>query len=269
MEVESASEGYALVGPEQLNRATLASGYRSIGELYEDLITGIRGLSDQTFINGPEQQFDGNSFFGPLLYPITDQASALSGLKTIIEQGEGNLSVAESHYEVFSKLYSDPDSWKTYRVPTNPKTSAYNVGKDANPYIWKLSRSFDAAYCYLLQNIQRVWQTGDIPTRRLLIRNIHALMNNVLNPLAELLIQQPWGVNHGVAAPCFNFYPMKPGFPTLEPNELHAAIGVELADASTAGTKASVPSEQIAMLDRLQFYVKDNVTPNVVTPNAA
>ena len=97
-------------------------------------------------------QFFGNDFFGDQLFAITDQATALQALRTIIEQGEGNLSVSDSHYDVFSQLYSEPDSWEVYNVPNNPKTAGYKN----EDYIYKvgsfLSPSFSSpsAHVYVL-----------------------------------------------------------------------------------------------------------------------
>ena len=88
-------------------------------------LPGVRGLPDKTFANNGDKQFLGNNFFGDQLFAITDQATALQALRTIIEQGEGNLSVTDSHYDVFSQLYSQPTSWEVYQVPDNPKTVDY------------------------------------------------------------------------------------------------------------------------------------------------
>jgi len=97
-------------------------------------LAGIRELPDERFANNADKQFVGNDFFGNQLFAVTDQATALRALKTIIEQGEGNLSVSDSHYDVFSQLYSEPDSWEVYNVPNNPKTTGYKN----EDYIYKV-----------------------------------------------------------------------------------------------------------------------------------
>jgi len=99
-------------------------------------LVGVRGLPDERFANNPEKQFSGNNFFGDQLFAVTDQATALRALRTIIEQGEGNLRVDDSHYDVFSKLYSKPGSWEVYHVPDNPTTEGYN--EDTKRYIYKV-----------------------------------------------------------------------------------------------------------------------------------
>ena len=100
-------------------------------------LAGVRGLPDETFANNPDNQFVGNNFFGDQLFAITDQSTALRALRTIIEQGEGNLNVPNSHYDVFSQLYSEPDTWEVYQVPDNPKTVGYEDSEHEN-YIYKV-----------------------------------------------------------------------------------------------------------------------------------
>ncbi|KIL59195.1 hypothetical protein M378DRAFT_14985 [Amanita muscaria Koide BX008] len=210
------------------DRGVLASQYESIGQLYEDVVLSVRGLEDQQFTNNLNNQFVGQDFFGDQLFAITDKSTALKALATIIEQGEGNLSVEDSHYEVFSKLYSGP-SPDVYKAPVNPKTEDYEL----DPYVYRLSLSYDAAYCYLLQTIQRVWQTENISDRLQLLRNIHGIMSSVLTPLAELLIQQEF--KDGCAAPCFDYYPMQDSVARnpLVPVELHKALAREVEAAAT------------------------------------
>jgi hypothetical protein len=88
-------------------------------------LAGIRGLPDENFNKNPEAQFCGNNFFGDHLFAINDQSTALRALRIVIEQGEGNLRVDDSHYDVFSKLYSRPQVWDVHLVPDNPKTVDY------------------------------------------------------------------------------------------------------------------------------------------------
>lgn len=83
-------------------------------------------------------------FFGGQLVVITDQSSALSALTTVVEQGEGDVVVENSHYTVFTDLYQSRKSWDLYRVPKNPKTWDYknkNLTK-RSPYIYAVSDGF-------------------------------------------------------------------------------------------------------------------------------
>lgn len=127
----------------------------------------------------------------------------------------------------------------------------------------QLSLAFDAAYCYLLQCIQRVWRKSENPFRNVLFRNIHATMSSVLTPLAEILIKQPW--NSGVAAPCFNYYamigdvggPLAPSPIPLPPGLLHRQLSNRLKDAANA---TSDPQQKFT-LERIDRYVNENVKP--------
>jgi hypothetical protein len=116
-----------------------------------------------------------------------------------------------------------------------------------------------------LQTIQRVWKTGrgadEIVLHLLLLRNIHAIMTNVLTPLAVMLIHQELGQDDLVAAPCFNYYPIKddgkPGDP-LEPKKLHVKLVQLLAIAALATTN----SDERASLEQIIPYVKTKIPAN-------
>ena len=91
----------------------------------------------------------------------------------------------------------------------------------------QLSSAFDAAYCYLLKNIESIWDVNsNIPHSGLFI-NIRRIMSDVLTPLANILVLQPFG--DGCAAPCFNYY-TKGGRP-LTLTQLHSALQEELEGA--------------------------------------
>jgi len=194
------------------------SGYKSIGDFYEDLEKGLRQLPDSDFAHNADKQFSGQDFFDDQMVIIKDQKTALDALTRIIEQGEGNVAIPDSHYSVYVKLYLNRGAWESYNVRVNPKTKDFKgesthidrdtseTGKDR---AYKVALAFDAAYCYLLQTIQRVWKTGEdkVVLRVLLLRNIHAIMTNIVTPLAHILVTLKLN-NDTVAAPCFNYYPI-------------------------------------------------------------
>ncbi|KAF9518004.1 hypothetical protein BS47DRAFT_1338894 [Hydnum rufescens UP504] len=148
-------------------------GYKSIGDFYADLAKGLEKLPGPAFQHNPDKQFSGLDFFDDQVIVITDKASALKALKTIVEQGEGNVS------------------------------------------------AFDAGFCYLLQTIQRVWETSQDPAqivlRLLLLRNIHAIMTHILTPIASIL-------DDGTPEP------------PLQPEALHTALLREVDGARRAIT---------------------------------
>lgn len=82
----------------------------------------------------------------------------------------------------------------------------------------KVSRTFDAAYCFLLLTIEKLWTIKDGDSRKqLILGNMFTIMLGVLGPLAQFLLQQPIGDEDKVACPCFNFYDFggNPALPQL------------------------------------------------------
>ena len=83
--------------------------YETVGQLYHTIEEGIKGLShtmgEQSLFCGsralqiapPELELDG-------LILIHDQASALTAINTIVSQGEGARTLANSHFEKFTRI---------------------------------------------------------------------------------------------------------------------------------------------------------------------
>ncbi|KIM80115.1 hypothetical protein PILCRDRAFT_822630 [Piloderma croceum F 1598] len=253
---------------EAMFRATatndLAPGYKSIGDFYDDLKKGLKQLPDSAFAHNKDEQFSGLDFFDDQMVVITDQASALNALDTIIEQGEGNVAVPDSHYAVFVKLYLNREGWAQLKVPTNPQTKDYKGHSDKD-LVYKLSLVFDAGFCYLLQTIQRIWKTdrtaNKIVLRLLLLRNVHAIMTNVLTPVANILVRQRLDNDKNrVAAPCFNYYPLKDdGKPEnpLSPRELYTRLCQLVANAILA----SPTDDMKESLSQMRDYIRDKIRP--------
>ncbi|KAF9504781.1 hypothetical protein BS47DRAFT_1490060 [Hydnum rufescens UP504] len=240
--------------------------HKSIGQFYNELQQGLNRLPDSAFAHNADKQFSGMDFFDDQMTVITGKASALKALTTIVEQGEGDVAVPDSHYTVFAQLYSDREAWVHYEVPKNPKTSDYK-GRSTNDFVYKLSLAFDAGYCYMFQTIQRVWKTGrradEIMLRMLLLRNVHVIMTHVLTPIANILVQQPLTnpTNGLVAAPCFNYFPLNDnGTPRdpLAPAELHRVLVAAVSSARDAS-----PSDQVrASLEHMRKYIDTKIKPS-------
>lgn len=96
--------------------------------------------------------------------------------------------------------------------------------------IFKVSRTFDAAYCFLLVTIEKLWTIDDGDARKqLILGNMFTIMLGVLGPLAQFLLQQPIGDEGKVACPCFDFYDFhgKPELPQLQA-EMQTALDAYL-----------------------------------------
>jgi hypothetical protein len=123
-----------------------------------------------------------------------------------------------------------------------------------------------------LQTIQRVWQTGRDPEkivlRLLLLRNVHAIMTNLLSPIANILLDQKLDTGDPeddlVAAPCFNYFRFntdgpdkdKPGAPKT-PKELHESL-YRLAYYASRDS----PTEDVKKsLKEIQVYITNKIPP--------
>jgi hypothetical protein len=96
----------------------------------------------------------------------------------------------------------------------------------------------------------------------LLLRNVHVIMTHVLTPIANILVQQKLsgGGSGAVAAPCFNYFPLKAnGEPEdpLEPVKLHKA----LVDAVSSARDVSPDNEVRVSLTHKWDYIKTKIRP--------
>jgi hypothetical protein len=237
--------------------------YHSIGQFYEFLQMGLTTLSDDAFKNNPDYQFSPQDFgFGGNMVIINNREVAQTALNLIVEQGEGGPDSAESHYSIFSALASEPQTWSLYDLRKNPKTSDYKDLGSPQGFAYLLSLAFDAGYCYLLQNIQRVWARGGVlALHKHLILNVRLIMSSVLTPLAEILVLQRLTSDTDFAAPCFNYFPLEDGKPLtpLEPDDLHAAL-VDLVK----GAESIAPDDNTkALLNALANNIEKNMVPRI------
>ncbi|KAF8637444.1 hypothetical protein AX17_002809 [Amanita inopinata Kibby_2008] len=219
--------------PEDLNRLpfhmellpdsdSIGLHYKKIRYLVQYLENPIRGET------GP-YQFDSTEFFGSSMYTIYSKAEAYKALELITEQGEGGISVPDSHYAVFVDFYQRQLQWSLLPVVNNPTPDDYGV----ETLLRYLSDASDAAYCYLLATIETIWKTSrdTSPDKRTtLLRNINPIMSDIVAQLATILVRQPLrdGQNAG---PCFAFYSNKEDDQPNTLSELYADIDKHLASA--------------------------------------
>jgi hypothetical protein len=154
---------------------------------------------------------------------IKDNSSAQVAITTIAEQGEGSTKsppppklpnngrvlepappvAVRSHFEVFKDLCDGP-KLDCHNFVQNPKTS--DLGTHG---AYQVLVACDAAYCYMLISIEKVWDPRvDANTRsKLVANNLRNIMSNILRPLATFLTEQSYGDFQ--LAPFFNFYEFK------------------------------------------------------------
>ncbi|TDL17872.1 hypothetical protein BD410DRAFT_535231 [Rickenella mellea] len=227
--------------PEAKDAPPESDNYQSLGQFYKAIELGLAYLNyvTPTLFNPATVAFqfnpnppDPNTVFDPEhsdsggLVAVKDLASALTAMKTIVDQGEGNpgpyddpLKLEKDHYDIFKDLRDGTDTWQTFPIISNPTTAGY-LAIDKN--IHQVSITFDMAYCYLLMTIEKFWTVSSTDGRNALSGNLFGIMGGVLSPLANFLIQQPIGTSGEVAGPCFNYFGFQSASSAL--NELKAAI---------------------------------------------
>jgi hypothetical protein len=186
--------------------------YQTIGGLYHFIswVLEYAKLPDHPPTDCQFAYDDG--VYGPDLEVVKDFATAEKAIKLIIIQGEGaEGNTDHSHYYKFREMAKkwDNSAWDYVHLPDNPHTEEY---KD-DIKIYKLSRAFDATYCYLLKTIETLWTVSrekDSKKRTDLINNaMGPSMKKVMPKLAEFLVKQEIkeGPKKGtLAAPCFEYY---------------------------------------------------------------
>lgn len=212
---------------------------------------------------------------GGIVY-VTDLTSALTALQTIVNQGEGNprpfdgpAKDEKDHYDIYLDLQQGPRTWDVYPVVTDPTTAKYFdldkkvyavrliINADAldgrfPDQVSKVSRTVDAAFCYLLLTLEKLWDVSSVDGRGSLVgSNMFPLMTGILAPLAGFLIQQPVGSAGEVAGPCFGYYPFASGAGALNDlkQEIQAAIDAYAGNSGAQGQLQSIQQSISGLVD--------------------
>ncbi|THG99020.1 hypothetical protein EW026_g3264 [Hermanssonia centrifuga] len=251
--------------------------YKSIGDFYKVFEQGLKiiyGWYPDILSNNPDVQFSSEDFFGDNMTVVKDLETALKAMTTIVDQGEGSVGNPDSHYHVFLDLYKKRDTWDCYPVGKNPTTESF---KD-NDYVYRLSLAFDAAYCYLLRTIDMCWENPkdakgntrqltyeDKIRRQYLMRNIHAIMMDLLTPIADILVQQPFNDTQN-ASPCFDFYHLPQDSKVSQEQGLFDGITEELKKAmETSGGRAGGHKSKLEAILYSASQLPPNPPPSTTT----
>lgn len=235
--------------PERPDAPAEPDWYHTLGQFYKAIKEGFANLSTQyphlihpetapfQFAPGLGYQARNRDAGGSVI--ITKLDDAFKAIEIIVHQGEGEIldgdfddkdHLEKDHYAIFEELRTDDKiQWETYPVIDKPKTKRYHK---LDIRIYQVSRTFDAAYCFLLLTIEKLWDIGDGDTRKtLVLGNMFTIMMGVLAPLAKFLLSQslPKPHENQVAAPCFDYYDFK-GKPALRQllNEMQIALDAYL-----------------------------------------
>jgi ferritin-like protein len=152
---------------------TVAAAGLTIGQFYAEISDQIQQQGSSIFTGNPDLQVT-NAF--PRVTAVTDVASAVAAIETIVEQGEGTTQSPDepsgelAHYYRFGEIFhgktlienpspppafayeGDPipfDPTGVVTVVTNPKSSQYPAGSAAQ----QANDAFNATYTSLLRNL--------------------------------------------------------------------------------------------------------------------
>src|SRR5258708_30195692 len=151
--------------------------FETVGHLYRGIEQGFRYLVDkygeqQVFIGPPRGQATQQHFAWPELIPVTDLASAVKAIETIIEQGEGARGDwHEAHYGKFLQIAQeyrqlqeqDPgfEPARTVRAAyVCPPSDTSHFRLISDPLTAEISELFNASYQVLLQVLIRYFIHG-------------------------------------------------------------------------------------------------------------
>jgi hypothetical protein len=231
-----------------------ADDYHTLGQFYKAIKSGLKYLDhkekDLFHSESAPYQFSPGLGYQPQVRDaggsvvVVDLATADKAIDIIVDQGEGNPGpyddpdkLEKDHYDVFRDLQQGTTTWDLYPVRTNPTTFGY---WREDKRIYQVSLTFDAAYCFLLLTIEKLWTIkSDDERHKLVLGNMFGIMMGVLAPLAKFLVQQPL-MGGRVAAPCFGYYQFEKGSALKQlqsemQNAINAYVGV------TAETSDQVP----------------------------
>jgi hypothetical protein len=215
--------------PEQAEAPAQPDRYNTIGQFYAAIVAGFEHLSGPALWRRPRPDLQyvkayWNQDGGGRPLPVTDLASALGAITTIVAEGEGlapgddevpltptspTLGLDElSHYAKFARIAEGIDEiGQVWPVPVNPTRD------DFDGPVRALAELFDAAYCYVLAMIDTLYtesaktEKANKRSRRYgLERTFISAMGGLLFPIADLLVRQPGRQRGTSAAPTFGYY---------------------------------------------------------------
>lgn len=222
--------------------------YATVGELYEVLAESLRAMTQASgeatlFIGDPGLQLDAALTPLPGVAPVTDLASALEAISTIVTQGEGaSDEQVNSHFMRFTRIgeelaaamAQDPTFEPAWPAATNPvmnapiKAAAEREFID-HPAVARWLDIGNAIYTTSLRCLLQGFASSDRASKGTWLGVSYALMR-ALGPVAEGLAARPAHADKALPHAGLTFTPLR-ALTTL-----------------SAGRAAQVLSERIAQL---------------------
>lgn len=193
-----------------------------VGDLYRSIQTGIEQVPEKQLFIGQFEQDDHR--WGANVQPraITDQKSALTAIKEIINQGEGTESPGpESHFQLFVSIlkelreqFSSDHSFNPARdCQNNPLTRKHRDTNGGNlilhPTTIQAVELFNVVYDTMLLGFIDYYAYFDkgVDEREQFSISLMSIMKGVLRPLGEILTELPFDTAGTLTAgPSFEIY---------------------------------------------------------------
>lgn len=191
--------------PEPEEFATVGHLYRGIERGFEQLVE--KQGEQHIFIGPPKAQATQQYFSWPELITVTDLASAIQAIETIVEEGEGARGDwQQAHYGKFLQVYNEYQALKQQDPnfePTRPVRAAFvrqpadtvPVDLISDPVTAGVSNLFNASYATLLSILNRFFlHGGETDEEFKLLSDVAVdMMFNVIRPVGILLTTLPIG----------------------------------------------------------------------------
>jgi CDGSH-type Zn-finger protein/uncharacterized Fe-S cluster protein YjdI len=214
--------------------------YNTVGELYEVLASSLKACVAATsesavFVGNPNLQIDGTLAPLPGVMAVTDLASALQAISTIVTQGEGaGAARADSHFSRFTRMAdelathraADPSFEPAWPAATNPVMNAPIHSQRERVHISepRIARWLDignALYTTSLRCLLQGFCAQDRRAKSTWLSASFALMRAMV-PVGEGLAARPAGLNPSGPHAGLTFTPLR----TLSPLPPQSAAAV-------------------------------------------
>lgn len=242
--------------------------FATVGHLYRAIEQGFQHLVDKhgaerVFIGPPQAQITQTNFAWPELQPVTDLASAMTAVETIVGQGEGPRGDwRDAHFGRFKAVFDD---YLTVRAadpefePARPVVAARvrpSEGDAASliiddPLTARVADLFNVVYEVLLQLLYRLLaRIDETDTQAGILADVAVgLMYDGIEPLGKLLGTLPVGPTVPGAtagAPFELFY--QPDYLLPHRRAAWLVMGEHLADAAAFASRVSESLPQVAAI---------------------
>ena len=222
--IEAARHAVPLLDPDAI--APVLQPFATVGHLYRSIEEGLRHLVDKwgerrVFVGPLRAQASPDHFRWPQLVQVSDLASAVRAVETIVEQGEGPRGDWKAaHFGRFKGIFDEYMALKAADPgfepsrPVLPATvwpnEAERLPQISDRETARVGDLFNVAYEILLQVLHRFFNNIDeTDAQRMTLADIAVgLMFEVIGPLGRYLTELPAGPEHPgrTAGPTFELF---------------------------------------------------------------